>query len=131
MMVRADRWRKGFTLLEVMVATSIVAIVLVAVLHLHMQTISMARDAKFYTLAPMLGEQALADFEQTLLEEGSREGSGNFEDDFSGYRWQASVENIEIKALGTVSENLKKIVLSVFYEDQFLYQIEQYRFIQK
>jgi len=42
----------GFTLLETMVAVSIIAIVLVSIYKLHIQTISMNITAKFYATAP-------------------------------------------------------------------------------
>ncbi|MBW2583428.1 MAG: prepilin-type N-terminal cleavage/methylation domain-containing protein, partial [Deltaproteobacteria bacterium] len=50
----------GFTLLEVMVAMAIMAIVLVSVYRMHAQTLAMNTANRFYTQAPMLAQGKLA-----------------------------------------------------------------------
>ena len=50
----------GFTLLEVMVAMAIMAIVLVSVYRMHSQTLTMNSASRFYTLAPLLAQSKLA-----------------------------------------------------------------------
>jgi prepilin-type N-terminal cleavage/methylation domain-containing protein len=53
-----DNWNisSGFTLLEVMVAMAIMAIVLVSVYRMHSQTLTMNMAARFYTQAPMVAQ---------------------------------------------------------------------------
>ncbi|MCU0593194.1 MAG: prepilin-type N-terminal cleavage/methylation domain-containing protein, partial [Desulfobacterales bacterium] len=51
---RLRRSPQGFTLLEVMVALGIMAIVLVSVYRLHSQTLAMSVESRFYTQAPLL-----------------------------------------------------------------------------
>ena len=48
--------RRGFTLLEVMVAVAIVAIALSAVYKLYSQAFDMNQSARFYTTATLLAE---------------------------------------------------------------------------
>jgi prepilin-type N-terminal cleavage/methylation domain-containing protein len=49
----------GFTLLEVMVAMSIIAIALTAVLGSQSQSVSLASEAKFNTTAPLLAQSKI------------------------------------------------------------------------
>lgn len=119
----------GFTLLEVMVAVAIMAIVLVAVYRLHAQTIAMSGAARFYATAPFLAEEAMAELElKSATELGG--DSGEFGESFPGFSWQASVETVESEYLGQVAEDLKRIDLTVVYEPEGLsYQTRTYRMI--
>jgi general secretion pathway protein I len=119
----------GFTLLEVMVAVAIMAIVLVAVFRLHAQTIAMSGAARFYTTAPFLAEDALARMEFTAANQLGGD-SGEFGDAFPGFTWRAEVETVESEYLGQVAEDLKRIDLTVVYEPEGLsYPIRTYRMI--
>ena len=60
---------RGFTLLEVMAALAIIAIVLVSVYKLHAQTISMNQAARFYVTASLLAQSKISEFETKLPEE--------------------------------------------------------------
>jgi general secretion pathway protein I len=122
--------KAGFTLLEIMAAISIIAIVLVTVYRLHAQTLSMNYSARFYTTAPMLAQKKMVEIESEGREEMS-DDSGDFGDEFPGYRWQVAVEDVESKALGNVAENLKKIdILITLNNDEFTYRVRTYKFLQ-
>lgn len=124
-----SRGDAGFTLLEVMVAVAIMAIVLVAVYRLHAQTIAMSGAARFYTTAPFLAEEALAQVEFKAANELGGD-SGEFGDAFAGFTWQATVETVESEYLGQVAEDLKRIDLTVVYEPEGLsYSVRTYRMI--
>lgn len=117
----------GFTLLEVMVAMAIMAIVLVSVYRMHSQTLNMNAANRFYTQAPMLAQSKLAQ-----LEAGSSDiiagDSGDFGEKFPGYTWNVSVSEISIEALGEVSNDLKQIDLIVsLNNDEFTYSVRMYR----
>ena len=132
--VRPDTGRPqskaGFTLLEIMAAISIIAIVLVTVYRLHAQTLSMNYSARFYTTAPMLAQKKMVEIESEGRENMS-DDSGDFGDEFPGYRWQVAVEDVESKALGNVAENLKKIdILITLNNDEFTYRVRTYKFLQ-
>ncbi len=118
----------GFTLLEVMVALSIIALVLVSVYKMHAQTIAMNYAANFYTTAPLLAHGKIAELETKALNELA-DDSGNFGDEFPGYKWNVAIENVESEALGTVAEDLKKIEVTVsLNNDEFTYNLRTYRF---
>lgn len=123
--------RSGFTLLEVMAAISIIAIVLTAVYRLHAQTISMNNTARFYTTAPLLAQTRIAVIE-TSDENSEGSDSGDFGEDFPGYTWAVTIEQVEDESeiLGTTAEDLKKIDLTVSYNDgEFSYNFRTYRML--
>ena len=120
----------GFTLLEIMVALSIIAIVLVSVYKMQAQTISMNHAARFYTTAPLLAQLKIAEVEIENPGEQT-DNSGDFGDEFPGYRWNVVIDDIESEPLGNIAENLKQINVNVsFNTDEFTYSLRTYRFIQ-
>jgi len=121
----------GFTLLEIMVAVSIIAIVLVSVYKMQAQTISMNYAARFYATAPLLAQLKIAEVEIENLGK-SADDSGDFGDEFPGYRWNVVVDDIESELLGNIAENLKKIDVNIsFNNDELTYRLRSYRFIQE
>lgn len=119
----------GFTLLEIMVAISIIAIVLIAVFKMHSQTINLNLATRFYSTAPLLAQNKIAELEATSLNDQISE-SGNFGDDFPNYSWSVSMDNIESEILGAVSESLKKIEVTISYNnDELIYSFRTYKFL--
>jgi general secretion pathway protein I len=120
----------GFTLLEIMVALSIIAIVLVSVYKMQAQTISMNHEARFYAIAPLLAQLKIAEVEIENTGE-QMDNSGDFGDEFPGYRWNVAIEDIESEPLENIAENLKQINVNVsFNTDEFTYSLRTYRFLQ-
>ena len=118
----------GFTLLEIMVAVSIIAIVLVSIYKMQAQTISMNYEARFYATAPMLAQFKMTEQETKSLEDLTSD-SGNFGDDFPGYSWSMAVDDVESEALGNTAKDLKKIDVTIFLnDDEFTYSLRTYRF---
>ena len=97
----------GFTLLEVMVAMSILAIALVAVLQLQSQSISMSTAARFTTTASFLAQSKMADIE-TDAALGNKSLKGDFAPDYPEYKWTVEVTDTKIA-------KLKKIEVNVFH----------------
>ena len=121
----------GFTLLEVMVAIAILAIVLVSVYRMHSQTLAMSTAARFYTQAPMLAQSKLAQIE---VDSSGITGtdSGDFSDKFPGYTWRLSTEEVASEALGEIAADLKRIDLTVVLNnDEYIYNVRTYRFIRE
>jgi len=115
----------GFTLIEVMVAMAIMAIVLVSVYRMHSQTLTMNTANRFYTQAPMLAQGKLAQLETRTS--GIFAGdSGDFGEKFPGYSWNVSVEEVAIEALGEVANDFKQIDLTVSY-NEYVYSVRTYR----
>ncbi len=118
----------GFTLLEIMVAISIIAIVLVSVYGMHTQTITMNFISRFQTTAPMLAKQVLTKIETKPIDD-LVDDSGDFGKEFSDYKWQVSVKEVESEALGEVAKDLKQIEVTVsLNEDEDVYNIRLYKF---
>ena len=117
----------GFTLLETMAAVAIIAISLVGIYQLHIRTISMNIDARFYTIAPLLAQEKLAELELAPLKEAI-DNSGEFGDDFPGYSYKIEISDIETDLIGSVAEDMKKIHITIgFNTDEFTYDISTYR----
>ncbi|MBW1912913.1 MAG: prepilin-type N-terminal cleavage/methylation domain-containing protein [Deltaproteobacteria bacterium] len=111
----------GFTLLEVMVALSIIAIALTAVLGLQSQSISLASEAKFGTTASLLAQKKMAEI---LAEkpEDVKSDSGDFGDDFPDYAWQSTVNDVASNIPEDLQDRLKQIDLKILWDDSELYQ---------
>jgi len=122
----------GFTLLEVMVDMAIIAIALTAVLGSQSQSVSLASEAKFNTTAPLLAQSKIAEIE-VAEQDDLAGGSGDFGEDFPGYTWELSVEDIVFEQPEDVSDLLKRIDLKVSWGEEELYQyrLRLYRFFPK
>jgi general secretion pathway protein I len=119
----------GFTLLEVMIAVSIVAIVLLAVYRVHSQTLLMNHAASFYTIAPLLAQEKLAELEMKPPEELADE-SGDFGDEYPGYAWEVIISTVESEVLDTEAENLKRIDLNLqFNNGERIYSVRTFRYM--
>jgi prepilin-type N-terminal cleavage/methylation domain-containing protein len=123
---------RGFTLLEVMVALGIMAIVLVSVYRLQSQTIRMSMESRFYIQAPLLARAALVRLEQSKEREMAS-GQGDFGREFPGYQWKITVEEAPSQALGAeLSRDLKRIDVQVTLNNgEYAYGLRTYRFIRQ
>ena len=88
--------RAGFTLLEVMVALSILGLALIAIYDLNAGAIAMHAYVKKVTVASMLARSKMTDVEQELYDKGfstdDEEKSGDFSDEgWSAFKWRATV----------------------------------------
>jgi len=122
----------GFTFLEVMVAVAILAITLTAVLRSQSQSISLANEAKFYTTVTLLAQDKMAEIEVKDL--GTlRSESGDFGEDFPGYTWDITVDNVFLDYPENVSDHLRQVTLTLSWEesDHYQYSLKNYRFSPK
>jgi general secretion pathway protein I len=117
----------GFTLLEVLIAMAIMAIVLISVYRLHSQTLSMAAATRFYTQAPLLAQSKMAQLEAISSNAVSGD-SGDFGEKFPGFGWSVSTEDVSSAALGDAALDLKRIDVTVtLNENDYTYTIRLYR----
>ena len=119
--------QSGFSLLEVMVALSIISIVLVSGYRMHSQTLEMHQQLRFQTTAPLLAQNKLAETETMPPDELSAD-AGVFEGAYSGYSWQIETEAMESDFLGMAANDLKHINITIRYHDILAYRLETYRF---
>jgi len=121
------RGEAGFTLLEILVAMSIITFALIAIFKLYTQTISMNQLLSFNTTAPFLAQKKMA--EQTSMPgKELSDNTGDFGEDFPGYTWAVSVEEVLSEVLET--EDLKKIDIRVSMNgDEHVYYHRRYRFL--
>ena len=120
----------GFTLLEVMVALSIIAIALTAVFGSQSQSVDLAGEAKFNITAPLLAQSKMAELE--VMEADDLTGdSGDFGEDFPGYAWSCEVDDVSFDKPENASLHLKRIDLVVSWgeSEHYQYGLTLYRFV--
>ena len=110
--------RRAFTLLEVMIAVSIMAIALVALFGSQSRSLSHATEAHFNIVAPMLAAGKLAEIKSgnALM----TNDDGDFGEEFPGYSWKIETENASFdspEALTKLAKPLQKIELTVLWNE--------------
>lgn len=117
----------GFTLMEVMVAVSVVAIALLAIYRMHTQTLFMDARGRFDTVATQLVRQKLADIEAIDLEELSGD-NGDFGNAHPGYTWQIETAEVSTDLLKADGPTLKQITVIIsFNGDASVFNLTTYR----
>jgi general secretion pathway protein I len=87
--------KSGFTLMEVMIATAILAIALVAVFQSQSQSISMSTDSRFMTTASLLAQSKMVEVEAaSTLDNQSKDG--DFGIDYPQYTWHLEVSDTQL-----------------------------------
>jgi len=112
-----------------MIAISIMAIVLVTVFKLHIQTLSMNSAVRFHATAPFLAQKTMLQLESF---EDQLSDSGEFGPEFPGYRWSVSIEDVQSDILEEDAESLKKVAVNIsFNDDEQVYRLQAYRFLEQ
>jgi len=126
------RDKGGFTLLEVMVAISLIAIAVTAVLGSQSQSVSLAGESRFYTTAALLAQSKMADMELQDPEDWSA-NSGDFGEEFAGYTWEINVSDVMFDRPKNVSDHLKQVDLTISWgeDEKYQYALRFYRFLPK
>jgi general secretion pathway protein I len=119
----------GFTLMEVMVALSVVAIALMAIYRMHTQTLFMDARGRFDTVATLLMGQKLADID-ALEPEDLSDDSGDFGDATPGYAWQIQTESISSDQLKEDGPTLKRITVTISRDGEAsVFKLDTYRLL--
>jgi general secretion pathway protein I len=120
----------GFTLLEVMFALAVIAATLVVILGSQSQSLSLATETKFSTTAVFLAQHKMAQLEAEDPEDIVAD-SGDFGEDFPGYRWDLKVSDTPSVEPAEVSDYLEQLDLTVSWGEEGLYQytVRLYRFV--
>lgn len=96
---------RGFTLLEILIASAILAFALVAVLSLQANTLLTSRRAELLTIATMLVDQRMMEVELEL-QKGIRKSEfpdeksedGRFEAPYEDFKWSYEIKRISLPA---------------------------------
>jgi len=113
-MVRQNK-QHGFTLLEVMIAISILAIALTVLLGNQSQSLRLAEESRFAFTASLLAKEKLADFQ--ISADPLSSSDGDFGDEYPGYLWSVEVETPDFEdypALTGVDQYIQQIDLRVY-----------------
>lgn len=135
------RVSKGFTLLEILVATAIMAFALVTIMTAQGNTLLASRRAEMLTTAVLLAKQQMVEVELEL-EKGMRQGEfpdekteeGKFESPYDGFRWKAEVQRVSLPApvvgeegsmqnlIGKqlteqISQSVREVKLTIFWDE--------------
>lgn len=120
--------KRAFTLLEVMIAVSIMAIALVALFGSQSRSLSHATEAHFNIVAPMLAAGKLAEIKGG--DAFISNDDGDFGEEFPGYSWKIETENASFdspEALTNLAKPLQKIELTVLWnETPYSYTLTYY-----
>ena len=126
-LIQTRAHNRGFTLLEVMVAMGIAAIVLVTVYRLQIQSIAMEATAQFHMQAPLLAEKVIADM---VLQTPSYPVSetGRFENGPEDYAWELNTRDVEGFSTPTGQNLLKQIDVRIYrYDGKEQFRMRTYR----
>ena len=109
---------------------AIIAIALTAVLGSQSQGLSLAAESKFSSTVSFLAQSKIAEIESEKPEDLSS-NSGDFGEDFPGYRWNLSIDDPTFDEPEGVADHLKQIDLTISWEerDQYEYRLRLYRFV--
>ncbi len=123
---------QGFTLLEVMVSLSIIALALTTLLTSQSQSLSLASEAKFNSTATLLAQSRIAEIETAKIED-LRSDSGDFGDNFPDYYWEMELNSIPLSGTEKIADHLREIDLNIFFgrEKKYKYNVRLYRFAPK
>lgn len=97
--------RRGYTLLEVMIAMAILSISLLVVFQSQSQSVAMMAASRATTMLTLLAQSKMAELETASIS-SLESGSGDFGADYPDYTWTSSVTSEDERFL-------KKIVLKV------------------
>lgn len=103
----------AFTLLEVMIAISIIAIAFVSLLGLQARSLAQATEARFMLESSLLSAEKLAEFdsgERALVSD-----NGIFDESNTGYSWDAKIDELilENEEIPSLASPLKMVRLEL------------------
>ncbi len=114
----ANTLQAGFTLLEVLIALSIIAIAFTSLFSSQSSSLSLAIQAEFQTKASLLAREVIAGYESGLVDFAVT--GSDFEEEFQHISWEAEISEvlegeIDLEDLGEMQ--LYRIDLKIVQDD--------------
>lgn len=115
----SNRYRSGFTLLEVMVALAILAMAITNLVVIRNESIQQASESKDVRRLKMLAEQKIGEITAEI--DKDKKTKGNFSGEYENYTWEVKNEPFTLQSQPnlsgkTYSVNLRKIHLTVQHQ---------------
>jgi general secretion pathway protein I len=115
----------GFTLLEVMVSVTIIAIALVTLIGSQSRSVSIATISRFDTVASLLARQKMSELALGGFDE-LQSAQGDFGEDFAEFSWQVEVKDLGesdtgIEGAEEVLRLVELVVSSAMNDEQTFY----------
>ncbi len=110
----------GFTLVEVVIAIAILALVLVPLLGSVSHGLKTVRMAKTRSVAFRLAQDKMAEIEMLPVPDAEGTESGDFGDEYPDYRWEIeAIKSPELQEMETYLPSLvaMEVHLSVFWQE--------------
>ena len=102
----SGRGQRGLTLLEVLIALTILSIALIALSRSQSQSLSVAGDARATTTLALLAQAKMAEVEgQGTLNNAA--GTGTFGRDYPDYAWDVKVSDTDIRSLKKIEVTVR------------------------
>ncbi len=124
MLINGELKKSGFTLLEVMVAISIIAIAFMSIFNMQAGSVSMQIKANFYSTASILASSKMNMI--TVENSPPEDSSGDFGETYPGYTWSTTISTVESEELGDFSENLYMVDLTISLNEENSYTVRKY-----
>ncbi len=109
----AARRLGGFSLLEVLIALTVIAFAFVGLLGLHARNIKMVAGDQSLTRATLLARELVSQMQFQVQSNGLQDlgnASGNFEG-YPGYRWEREV-------LSTGLDEMREVIIRVIWDER-------------
>ncbi|HVP62775.1 MAG TPA: prepilin-type N-terminal cleavage/methylation domain-containing protein [Myxococcaceae bacterium] len=106
--------RRGFTLLEVVVALAILGLALMAIFDMNAGAVASHAYAKRLTVATMLARSKMTDIEQELYDKGFDTDDREIQGDFRAEGWEAYTWRAQILAPRTTEVSPDKLLEALF-----------------
>lgn len=120
--------RRGFTLLEVMIAIAVLAISLTVIYGSQSQSVSLATESKFNTAAALLVNMKVAELEGGIAD--LRGDEGDFGEDYPDFRWKIEIDDADLadaEFAEEIGRTLKRARVTVSWENSpFSHSVDYY-----
>lgn len=124
--ITSDACDTGFTLLETLIALSILAVALVAVFRLHYQSIDLSAEIAFNAKAPFLAGRLLSDLEQEGID-GTKSDAGRFPEEPPPYAYKVDIADVELPLGEATPPKLWQIDVVISAGERLTYHLTTFR----